>query len=248
MMAEVYGYGISGGRNYSFGDREVDYFKHGIQSMINFEFKVSATSGYEELFSSYSEMLHGKLTGYGVVNYLSSHDDGAPFDSERRKPLEAASKLLLCPGSSQVYYGDESSRELIIAGTNGDATLRSLMNWEEIESNSIRNGFKTFEILQHYQKLGKFRKDHPSVGAGSHQMLQKKPYIFSRTFERFAYKDQVVVGLDLDKGRKKIAVKSLFPDGTELYDYYSDTFATVSDGEIKLDSDFQMALLGIKNR
>ncbi len=246
MVAEVYGYGISGGRNFSFGDREVDYFKHGIHSMINFEFKQSALSNYEKLFSSYSDMLNGELAGRGVVNYLSSHDDAEPFDQERSNPLEAASKLLLSPGASQVYYGDESSRELIIAGTNGDATLRGPMNWEEIESNTIRKGFKTFEVLEHYQKLGRFRRDHPSVGAGSHQMLQQKPYIFSRTFEKNGYSDKVVVGLDLEKGRKKIAVKSLFPEGTELYDYYSDTFASVSNGEIMLDSDFHMALLGIK--
>ncbi len=136
MVAEVYGYGISAGRNFSFGDREVDYFDNGIQSMINFEFKQSAKSNYEKLFSSYSEMLHGELAGYGVLNYISSHDDGGPFDSDRSKPIEAATKLLLCPGTSQVYYGDESSRELIIAGTNGDATLRSPMTWKEIESNS----------------------------------------------------------------------------------------------------------------
>ncbi len=248
MVAEVYGYGISGGRNFSFGDREVDYFDHGIHAMINFEFKQSAISNYEKLFSSYSALLNGELSGYGVLNYISSHDDGSPFDNERIKPIEAASKLLLCPGASQVYYGDESSRELIIDGTNGDATLRSPMNWEEIESNSTRNGFRTHDIIEHYQKLGKFRRDHPSVGAGKHQMLQQSPYIFSRTFERDGYTDQVVVGMDLDKGIKKISVKSLFHEGTELYDYYSDTFATVSKGEIKLDSDFQIALLGIKNR
>jgi alpha-amylase len=193
-------------------------------------------------------LLQGELAGQGVVNYLSSHDDAQPFDKERLKPIEAASKLLLCPGASQVYYGDESSRELIIAGTQGDATLRGPMNWEEIESNTLRNGFKTLEVMEHYQKLGKFRRDHPSVGAGSHQMLQQKPYIFSRTFERNAYSDIVLVGMDLDKGRKKIAVKSLFPEGTELYDYYSDTFTTVTEGVVNLDSDFQMALLGIKNR
>ena len=33
-----------------------------------------------------------------------------------------------------------------------------------------------------------------------------------------------------------------------LKNYYSNKFASVNDGEIMLDSDFQMALLGIKNR
>jgi alpha-amylase len=48
MVGEVYGYGISGGRNFSFGDREVDFFDHGIHSLINFEFKESAKGPYEK--------------------------------------------------------------------------------------------------------------------------------------------------------------------------------------------------------
>ena len=137
---------------------------------------------------------------------------------------------------------------------NGDPS--NDVNFNRSEQTAKLRGFEGGDIkgviqkIQegYFDKLGKFRRDHPSVGAGSHQMLQQKPYIFSRTFERNGYSDKVLVGMDLDKGRKKIAVKSLFPEGTELYDYYSDTFASVSDGEIKLDSDFQMALLGIKNR
>lgn len=52
--------------------------------------------------------LNGALKGKSVLNYLTSHDDGEPFDKRRIKPMEAATKLLLSPGASQVYYGDES--------------------------------------------------------------------------------------------------------------------------------------------
>ena len=75
--------------------------------------------------------------------------------------IESANKLLLSPGISQVYYGDESARSLIIEGTVGDATLRSNMNWNKINSDKA-----TQEILSHWQKLGQFRNDHPSIGAG----------------------------------------------------------------------------------
>jgi alpha-amylase len=131
---------FSGGRNFSFGDREVDFFDHGIHSLINFEFKESAKGPYEKLFSSYSDRLHNELSGVGILNYLSSHDDGGPFDKHRERALEAGTKLLLSPGACQVYYGDESCRPLDIPGTYGDATLRSRMNWEEIASNETRNG------------------------------------------------------------------------------------------------------------
>ena len=52
LVGEVYGYGLSAGRFFSFGDREVDYFAHGLQSLINFEFKEHARLPYESLFSS----------------------------------------------------------------------------------------------------------------------------------------------------------------------------------------------------
>jgi alpha-amylase len=247
MVGEVYGYGISGGKNFSFGDRDVNYFDYGIQSLINFEFKESAKNSYEDLFSSYSDKLHGELKGYGVLNYLSSHDDGGPFDPERKKALEAGTKLLLCPGASQVYYGDESSRELIIPGTQGDATLRGPMNWEEISSKTSRMGFEVQEVMEHYQKLGQFRRDHPSVGAGRHQMISGNPYVFSRRYEKGEYLDQVVVGLDLEEGEKHIPVKGVFADGTELYEYYSGSYVSVKKGSVTLYSEYNLVLLGRKN-
>jgi len=246
MVAEVYGYGISAGKLFSFGDREVNYFDYGMQSMLNFGFKEDARQSYEKLFSSYSEKLNGELHTYGVLNYISSHDDGGPFDKERKKPLEAATKLLLCPGASQVYYGDESSRELIIPGTEGDATLRSNMNWVEVESNLSRNGIAIGEVMEHYQKLGQFRKDHPSVGAGKHHLISNKPYTFSRHFEAGEYRDQVVVGLDLKSGQKSLSVKGIFEDGAELYDYYSGTYTNVAYGNASLYSEYKLVLLGRK--
>ena len=243
MVGEVYGYGISGGRDFSFGDRVVDFFDHGIHSMINFEFKSSANMSYEELFSFYSEKLHNELQGVGILNYISSHDDGGPFDKNREKVLEAGTKLLLCPGASQVYYGDESSRKLNIPGTHGDATLRSNMNWEEIASNEVRNGVAVGEVLEHYRKLGRFRRDHPAVGAGVHQMISENPYFFSRKDPKG---DHVVAGLDLKPGKHSIDVSPVFEEGSTLLDYYSGAEHKVKNGKVDLESDFDIVLLGKK--
>ena len=245
MVGEVYGYGISGGRLYGFGDREVDFFAHEIDAMINFEFKESAKLDYEKLFASYSEKLQGPLKGVSVVNYISSHDDGGPFDKKREKTIEAGTKLLLCPGASQIYYGDESSRELDIPGTEGDATLRSKMNWEEIESNAVRNGVPTAEVLLHYQKLGQFRRDHPAVGAGVHQRISESPYTFSRVYDTDEYIDRVVVGLELKPGKKQIDLKGLYEEGTVLRDYYSGEKVSVKGDKVTVDSPYTMVLLGL---
>ena len=245
MVAEVYGYGISGDRLYNFGDREVDFYAQGINAMINFEFKESAKKSCEELFGFYSDQLNGPLKGVSVLNYASSHDDGSPFDKNRTKPFETGTKLLLCPGASQVYYGDESCRELVIPGTQGDATLRGPMNWKEIESNTLRNGLHVADVLAHYQKLGQFRRTHPSVGAGIHRMISETPYIFSRVFESEDYSDRVVVGMQMAPGKKQIDLNGLFEEETILRDYYSGVSATVKNGKVTVDSPFDMVLLGV---
>lgn len=245
MVGEVYGYGISGDRLFSFGDRQVDYFDYEIDALINFEFKESARMDYESLFAAYSEKLNGPLKGVGVLNYISSHDDGGPFDKKREKVLEAGTKLLLSPGASQVYYGDESSRELVIPGTQGDATLRSFMNWEEIEANTVRNRVPVSEVLLHYQKLGQFRKAHPAVGAGIHQMISESPYVFTRTFEGDGYRDHVVIGMEMEPGIKVLDLQGLFEEGTMLRDYYSGAKAEVKDDQVSLDTPYRIVLLGL---
>ena len=238
MVGEVYNYNISNGRLFDLGDKKVDYFNHGFESLINFELKQDADMDYESIFKKYNKLLHTDLKGKSVLNYLTSHDDGNPYDKDRKKPIRAANVLLLTPGASQVYYGDESSRDLTIEGAVGDATLRSFMNWKDQDSLP-----GTKNILAHWQKLGKFRKNHPAIGAGKHKRLSKKPYVFSRTYINDDFKDKVVVGLDLPIGKKSLSVKGFFGDGTKLHDTYSDTYMEVKDGKAIFESGFDIALL-----
>lgn len=238
MMGEVYNYGISGGREFDFGDKKVDYYNHGFNSLINFELKNDAKNDYETIFRKYNKLLNTELKGKSVVNYLTSHDDGEPFDKLREHPIKSANVLLLTPGVSQIYYGDESARDLTIAESVGDATLRSYMNWEEIEDLE-----STQEILSHWKKVGQFRNNHPAIGAGKHKRLGKKPYVFSRTYNKGEFKDKVVVGLDLPKGKKSLWVKGFFGDGTKLYDTYSETEVVVTNGKVILENDNDIALL-----
>ncbi len=238
ILGELYGYGIDGKRYYDFGDRKVDYFAFGFDNMINFQFKYDAKQkGYEKLFSKYSEILNTNLVSKSIMNYISSHDDGDPFDKDRSKTYESATKLLLTPGISQVYYGDETARPLIIEGTEGDATLRSNMNWDMMDTDETKN------LLTHWQKLGTFRKNHPSIGAGKHKMISKKPYTFSRKYDKDGVTDKVVVALDLPKGEKTIKINSVFPEETTLIDHYSGTEVKVIKDAVTLNSDNEIVLL-----
>lgn len=183
---------------------------------------------------SYDEILHGPLAGKSVMNYISSHDDGSPFDKDRKKTYESATKLLLTPGIAQIYYGDESGRSLTVKA-KGDATLRSFMNWDE------HNDPEKTDLLIHWQKLGQFRKNHPAVGAGRHHQINEKQ--FARTYKSGLVNDVVICALDQPTGKKEISVAGFFKNGETLTDYYSDNKVMVSGDKIILDSKFNIVLL-----
>jgi alpha-amylase len=239
LVGEVYNYGIGTGKTYDFGDKQVNYFDKAFHSLINFDLKWNAEQmPMDAIFTKYDSILNNELKGYSTLNYLSSHDDGQPFDPKRENAYKTATFLLLAPGASQVYYGDESARSLVVEGTQGDATLRSLMNWEDIENNS-----ETQKVLAHWQKLGKFRANHPAIGAGRHNIVSKEPYLFSRTFVKDNYVDNVMVGLDLPVGEKTLDVSTKFNDGDEVHDAYSGNSTKVTNGKVIINSEFDIVLL-----
>lgn len=237
-VGEVYGYNIGAKKFYDFGDKKVNYFENGFTGLINFGFPWDAKMGYEELFSKYSNILNNDIKGNTVMNYVSSHDDGNPFDKKREKSFESGTKLLLAPGISQTYYGDESARSLDIIGTQGDATLRSNMNWEDIKSNP-----KTKEVEEHWQKLSNFRKNHPSIGAGIHTQISSSPYVFSRSYLRGKYTDAVIIAIDLPTGKKEIPVATIFKNGTKVKDAYSGKNGVVKNGKVNFDTSFTIILI-----
>jgi len=239
MVGEVYGYSLRHGREYSFGDRAVDYFAHGYDALINFGFKSDAAGPLDGLFTQYAAALNdGALRGAAILNYVSSHDDGGPYDRERKDPLGAGTRLLLAPGGAQIYYGDELARPLVIPGAEGDANLRSAMNWGD-----LRPGSATAEVLAHWRKLGRFRRAHPAVGAGLHRTLQQEPYIFSRSMVVRGLTDRVVVAMGQGTGARTIPLFGTFPDGTVLRDAYSGAQGTVLGGQVELGAGADLVLL-----
>jgi alpha-amylase len=239
MMGEVYGYEPGHGRAFDFGDRRVDFFAHGYDGLINFGFKRDAAGSLDDVFARYAGALHeGALRGVAILNYVSSHDDGAPYDPDRADPLGAGTRLLLAPGGAQIYYGDELARPLKVPGARGDANLRSFMNWDD-----LGRGGSTAETLDHWRRLGRFRRAHPAIGAGAHRHLQAQPYIFSRTIETGGTADRVLVAMEQGEGPKTIPVFDVFAEGTELVDAYSGVSGTVANGEISLTTGYRLVLL-----
>lgn len=247
MTAEVFNYNIAQGQVFDLGGGQtVNYYQSGFNSLINFGLVYDAEKDYETLFSSYSKVLHGgALEGLSVLNYLASHDYDKPFDAARKKPFESANKLLLAPGAAQIYYGDETARRLDVAEAVGDAKLRSFMNWDELAQNAQRDGYKVADVRAHWAKVGLFRQAHVAVGAGVHQQLQAKPYVFKRTYDQGALHDKVVVALDLPTDKPaSIKLHGVFANGQKVKDYYSGKTAVVKGDSVNFGTKNAMVLIG----
>lgn len=245
MTAEVYNYAITHGRKFDMGGgATVDFFANGFDSLINFSMKTDAQEGAEAMFASYSAALNGPLAGQSVLNYMSSHDDGAPFDALRARPFETATKLLLAPGAAQIYYGDEIARVLRSEGAEGDANLRSFMNWDDLAKNASRGAYRVADVRDHWTKLGQFRRAHIAVGAGVHQMLQHSPYVFKRTYDKHGASDKVVVALGLPTDKPTaIPVRGVFGDGQTVRDAYSGASAVVAGGMVQFPAQNPIVLI-----
>jgi alpha-amylase len=229
IVGELYGYEVSGGREYPFSDHQVDYFDAGYDAMINFGFKNHAVADYKELFKRYDgfrkNLLNEKPDNEAYfMNYISSHDDGQPFDALREKAMESAAKLLLTPGMTQIYYGDEIARPLVVEGAVGDANLLSVMDWEHLNQ----------EVLNHWQKLGTFRKNHVAVGAGDHFSLEYKGVgtLAARFYDKNDHQDTVLIGAGLADGLLEIQVAKVFPKATRLRNAYTEKKLPVVNGKV----------------
>ncbi len=204
MTGEVWGHCV--GRS--------DYFNNGFDSVINFCFQddASDTASLEGIYSSYAGAINNDAS-FNMLSYISSHDTAL---YNRFNLMFAGSALLMSPGAVQIFYGDESGRQ---EGSNWhwDEPTRSDMNWGNVSE----------VLLNHWQKLGTFRRNHVAIGAGSHQLIQSTPYAFSRVKDN----DKVIVVMDAS-GSTTVSVAGLFSDGTVLTDAYTGNTATVTSGSI----------------
>lgn len=181
MVGEVWDHGVA----------KDFWYRHGFDSLINFDYQrefalpqAQCMAAAEPTYAGYASRIN-QDPEFNVLSYISSHDTKLFFGDYRDVPLQrrVANSFMLLPGGIQLYYGDESGRDLAKDGGVFDQSVRSDMNWQELGS-----GDKA-ELVKHWQRLGQFRAAHPAVAAGSHQKLSDAPYSFVR--EKGA--DKVVV-------------------------------------------------------
>ncbi|MEK8924710.1 alpha-amylase [Escherichia coli] len=162
MTGEAWGHGVM----------QSDYYHHGFDAMINFDYQEQAAKAVDclaQMDTTWQQMAE-KLQDFNVLSYLSSHDTRL----FREGGDKAAELLLLAPGAVQIFYGDESSRPFGPTGSDPLQGTRSDMNWQDVNGKSAAS-------VAHWQKISQFRARHPAIGAGKQTTLSlKQGYGFVR--------------------------------------------------------------------
>lgn len=162
MTGEAWGHGVM----------QSDYYRHGFDAMINFDYQEQAAKAVDCLASmdlTWQQMAE-KLQDFNVLSYLSSHDTRL----FREGGDKAAELLLLAPGAVQLFYGDESARPFGPTGSDPLQGTRSEMNWPDVAGKSAAS-------VTHWQRISQFRARHPAIGAGKQTTLTlKQGYGFIR--------------------------------------------------------------------
>lgn len=202
--------------NFGFGD-DNGYFANGFNSMINFKFPKDGNLGsIGSTWKSYADKIN-TTTGYNVLSYINSHDHKQNYGWTQTN-MNHATTLLLSPGGVQIYYGDENSRPLGPEVSDPNQNTRSDYQWG---SNPT--------ILAHWQKIGQFRRNHVSVGAGTQTDLGNNTY--GRTYSKNGVEDKVVININ-GSGSVAVNVSGIFADGTAVRNAYDGTTGTVSGGKV----------------
>lgn len=222
MLGEVFGHGL---------ERSA-YFDHGFDSVINFHFQhelkqiaqmTNLDSAYgrqlawmrlEKLYARYAKELGDRK--YDVLSYLSSHDT----ELFPRSLLHfGATALMLLPGGIQIFYGDETAR-LPSPDALGDPAqaTRSDMNWDDID----------FPLLDHWKKMGTFRRRHPALARGKHFRIASDPYVFARVDA--TSQDTVIVAIGT--AHIQLDVRGYFGNSGTVRDSYTRKIYYISDGHL----------------
>ncbi|WET40801.1 alpha-amylase [Citrobacter enshiensis] len=152
MTGEAWGHGVM----------QSDYYRHGFDAMINFDYQEQAAKAVDCLANmdlTWQQMAE-KLQDFNVLSYLSSHDTRL----FREGGDKAAELLLLAPGAVQIFYGDESARPFGPTGSDPLQGTRSEMNWQDVSGNAA-------DAVAHWQRISQFRSRHSAIGAGTQTTL-----------------------------------------------------------------------------
>lgn len=195
-------------------DYKPEYADAGFSSMVNF------------FFPKHGDLDNIVYTWQAYADSLAAHQDWHPFsylnnsyhrDADMTNMIDCGTSLLLTPGVAQVFYGDETGRELSDARFNvdSDQAFRSDMDWEKIN----------YPLLRHFQRLGNIRRENPVIGTGRQRTIDV------HTCLRYNANDSILIHLMPNNGQS-IEVVEFFKNGDILTELYTGQRAMVADGKI----------------
>lgn len=195
-------------------DYKPEYAGAGFSSMVNF------------FFPKHGDLDNIVYTWQAYSDSLATHPDWHPFsylnnsyhrDADMTNMIDCGTSLLLTPGVAQVFYGDETGRELSDARFNvdSDQAFRSDMDWEKIN----------YPLLRHFQRLGNIRRENPVIGTGRQRTIDV------HTCLRYNANDSILIRLMPNNGQS-IEVAEFFKNGDILTELYTGQRAMVADGKI----------------
>lgn len=196
-------------------DYKPDYADAGFSSMVNFYLpKRGDLDGIAYVWQSYADSVSA-YKGWHPFNYLNN---SYHRDVDMDNMIDCATTLLLAPGVAQIFYGDETGRELSDARYNvdSDQAFRSDMNWNEINQPQ----------LEHFRKLGVIRQSNPVIGTGCQTTFD------THTVLRYNDEDSILIRLKPEE-TGIINLYGVFPDGSEIEELYTGQRAVVTDGKIE---------------
>lgn len=207
-----------------------EYADAGFSSMVNMYFpKHGDLDGIVYTWQAYSDSVAAH-PGWHPFSYLNNSYNR---DADMENMTDCATTLLLAPGVAQIFYGDETRRQLNDARFNVDSAqaFRSDMNWTSADT----------ALQEHFRKLGQIRRAHPAIGMGRQRTLDTHSCV------RSLGEDTVLIRVKPDTG-KAINVAAAFNDGDVLVELYTGQEAMVADGEVRFpEYDNNIAILARKN-
>ncbi len=225
MTGEVWDHGVGYDEYYSQG---------GFDSLINFSTcggGALSSSSIASLYQGYADSINTR-DDFNVLSFISSHDE-LLARGDQNTMIYYGSAFLLLPGAVQIYYGDESNRQLASGvafdGYGGSGhSLRSDMNWDSMDETE----------LAHWQKVGTFRNNHVAIGAGANTNLSATSGVaFARTYDKNGITDKAAAVIAAGSNANvTIDVSAIWSDGQQLVNAYDQSSATVSNGKVTFNS------------
>lgn len=205
---------MTGDYNMAGIDFKPDYADAGFSSMVNFYFpKHGDLDAIVYTWQAYADSVQAH-PAWHPFSYLNN---SYHRDADMSNMVDCATTLILSPGVSQIFYGDETGRKLSDARFNvdSDQAFRSDMDWADIDSLQ----------LSHFRRLGKIRNAHPAIGKG------RQTTIDTHTCYRQYGDDKIIIRVKPSPG-SPIKVAPYFPDGSTLTELYTGQTATITNGTI----------------